>query len=72
LFEAQRQRLAAGLCDDNHLDQATFANTLFEWSHPKMAAFYRSKGLAYPKLDEDGNIIESEEHTRARLAPGST
>ncbi len=70
LFEAQRQRLAAGLYDDKHLDQTTFANTLFEWSHPKMAAFYRSKALPYPKLDEEGNIIESEEHTRARLATG--
>jgi tRNA (guanosine-2'-O-)-methyltransferase len=69
LFEAQRQRLAAGLYQNNHLDQTTYNNTLFEWSHPKMAAFYSSKGLAYPGLDDDGNIIESEEHTRARLAP---
>ena len=70
LFEAQRQRLAAGMYDQAHLEQSTYANTLFEWSHPKMAAFYQSKGLPYPELDEDGNILESEVHTHARLLTG--
>jgi len=67
LFEAQRQRLAAGIYDQQQLNQADFDKTLFEWSHPKLAEFYSRKGLDYPSLDDDGEVIESEAHTRARL-----
>ena len=67
LFEAQRQRIASGLYDQSHLDDEIFRKTLFEWSHPRLAAFYRGKGLPYPEQDENGNIIESEKHVRARL-----
>jgi len=67
LFEAQRQRLAAGLYDHQQLSQTDFDNTLFEWSHPKLAEFYARKGLAYPSLDEEGEVIESDAHIQARL-----
>jgi len=67
LFEAQRQRIAAGLYDRIQLDEEIFRKTLFEWSHPKLALFYQRKGLPYPILDENGNIMESEKHVKARL-----
>ena len=67
LFEAQRQRLAAGIYDQQQLTQSDFANTLFEWSHPKLAEFYKRKGLVYPALNEDGEVIESKVHIQARL-----
>lgn len=56
LFEAQRQRRAAGLYDAPRLDPATYARTLFEWTWPGIAAQCRKRGAAYPALGEDGEI----------------
>lgn len=67
LFEAQQQRLQAKMYDQQQLSDDDYQRILFEWSHPKLAAFYSSKGLAYPELDEEGQVIESSLHTRARL-----
>lgn len=57
LFEAQRQRRAAGLYDAPRLDPETYARILFEWTHPAVAAQCRKRGAAYPALDEDGEIL---------------
>ncbi|MDJ0679379.1 MAG: tRNA (guanosine(18)-2'-O)-methyltransferase TrmH [Xenococcaceae cyanobacterium MO_167.B52] len=57
LFEAQRQRLAAGMYDRVSLDSDIFNKTLFEWAYPDIAAIYRQKGEAYPVLGEDGEIL---------------
>ncbi|HHO57650.1 MAG TPA: tRNA (guanine-N2)-dimethyltransferase, partial [Oceanithermus profundus] len=57
LFEAQRQRLAAGLYDRPRLDPATYRRTLFEWAYPREAAVLRRQGLPYPELDEEGRIV---------------
>ncbi|GAB6095497.1 tRNA (guanosine(18)-2'-O)-methyltransferase TrmH [Desulfatiferula olefinivorans] len=59
LYEAQRQRMAAGLYDTRHMDEATFARLLFEWGYPRLAPFYRKKKRPYPALDERGAIIGS-------------
>jgi len=67
LFEAQRQRLAAGFYDRQQLARADFDKTLFEWAHPKLAEFYTRKVLPYPPLDEEGEVIESSAHSQARL-----
>ena len=56
LFEAQRQRLAAGMYDRVSLDSDTFNKTLFEWAYPDIAAIYRQKGEPYPLLGEEGEI----------------
>ncbi len=71
LFEAQRQRLTAGFYDRQQLAQTDFDKTLFEWAHPSLAEFYTRKGLAYPALDEDGEVLESEAHIHARLKGSS-
>lgn len=57
LFEAQRQRLAAGFYDRPRLDAETYRTTLFEWAFPKLAALCRKRGMAYPPLGEDGEIL---------------
>jgi len=57
LFEAQRQRLAAGFYDRPRLDPETFQTTLFEWAYPKLAALCRKRGMPYPPLGEDGEIL---------------
>ena len=45
LFEAQRQRLAAGLYDRRRLSDTDHDRSLFEWCHPKIARYCRDKGL---------------------------
>lgn len=56
LFEAQRQRMQAGMYDAPQLDRATFERVLFEWAYPELAPRYRERGEPYPALDEEGQI----------------
>ena len=58
LYEAQRQRQAAGMYGKSRLDEATRNRLRFEWLHPILADFCRRRGLAYPALDEDGELLE--------------
>ena len=57
LFEAQRQRLEAGLYDTIRLDLETYNKTVFEWGYPDIADMYRREGKPYPKLGEEGEIL---------------
>lgn len=57
LFEAARQRQAAGLYDECRLSDAEFERRLFEWSYPSIAAQRRAEGRPYPALTDDGEII---------------
>jgi tRNA (guanosine-2'-O-)-methyltransferase len=57
LFEAQRQRLAAGFYDSPRLDPETHARLLFEWVYPKLAALCRRQGVGYPELGAEGEIL---------------
>jgi tRNA (guanosine-2'-O-)-methyltransferase len=57
LFEAQRQRLAAGFYDRPRLDAETYRAMLFEWAFPKLAALCRKRDIPYPPLGEDGEIL---------------
>ena len=56
LYEAMRQRQAAGMYGQNLLDDSLLTTQRFEWLHPKVAEFCRQRELAYPEIDEDGNI----------------
>ncbi len=58
LFEAQRQRAAAGFYERCRLDRGLFDRTLFEWAHPRRAAECRRRGLPYPPLGPAGEIQE--------------
>lgn len=57
LFEARRQREAAGLYEGSRLTDTDFERRLFEWAHPTLAASRRASGRPYPALDEDGQIV---------------
>lgn len=59
LYEAQRQREAAGMYqrENSALDQETINRILFERGHPVLAKVAKRKGLTYPQLDEQGQII---------------
>jgi tRNA (guanosine-2'-O-)-methyltransferase len=54
LFEAQRQRQAAGMYDKRHFSDADFNRLLFEYTYPRLAAVLREQGKPYPELDENG------------------
>lgn len=58
LFEAQRQRLEAGLYEQVRLDTETYHRTIFEWGYPDIAAMYRREGKPYPQLGEEGEILQ--------------
>ena len=59
LYEAMRQREAAGLYGRPRLDPVVRARLRFEWMHPVLARFCREKGVEYPALDVDGEVIGS-------------
>ncbi len=59
LFEAQRQRQLAGMYDNpvSALPEETIRRILFERGHPVLANVAKRKGLPYPPLDNEGQII---------------
>ena len=57
LFEAQRQRLKAGMYNQVRLDPETYKQVIFEWGYPDVAAMYRRQGKPYPELGERGEIL---------------
>jgi tRNA (guanosine-2'-O-)-methyltransferase len=57
LYEAQRQRLAAGLYDGSRLDPDLYRRTLFEWSYPRLARLCRRRGARYPDIADNGEIL---------------
>jgi tRNA (guanosine-2'-O-)-methyltransferase len=57
LFEALRQRQAAGMYESSRLDPAVLEKTLFEWAYPTVAKARSAVDKPYPQLTEDGDII---------------
>ena len=60
LFEAQNQRLNAGLYQRTMLDETVKHKMLFEGCHPIIAQKCKEKSLPYPALDDNGEIIADE------------
>ncbi len=58
LSEAQMQRQKAGMYDTCRIDDETYQRLFFEWGHPAVRQFCEQRGLAYPDLDETGEIEE--------------
>ena len=58
LFEARRQRMAAGMYAQSRLDSDRYRQTLFEWAYPRLAAYCRRRRVPYPELDADGDLLE--------------
>lgn len=59
LFEAFRQRSAAGMYDAPRLKPEQYQKTLFEWSYPRLARRCRERGEPYPELGEEGQVLPS-------------
>jgi tRNA (guanosine-2'-O-)-methyltransferase len=60
LFEALRQRQAAGLVPEagEGVEPERYQRELFEWAYPQVAAWCRREGRPYPAFDEEGAIAE--------------
>lgn len=60
LFEALRQRQAAGLLPSagEGLSRERYGRQLFEWAYPEVAAWCREEGRPYPALTDSGEISE--------------
>ncbi len=65
LYEARRQREAAGLYTSCRLDERTFRDTLFEWAYPDLARRCSEKNLAYPPLDDAGGLLANPLNNRS-------
>ncbi len=57
LFEAKRQREAAGMYDRCSLGEEELGRRLFEWAYPSVARARREAGRPYPSLTPDGDIV---------------
>lgn len=61
LYEAQRQRQAAGLYNNPRISHERRQRMLFEGGHPIFAKACQRKGLPYPTIDEAGQIVASKQ-----------
>jgi tRNA (guanosine-2'-O-)-methyltransferase len=59
LYEAQRQRAAAGLYEESQLDEPTLQARAFEIGYPRLAEYCRRKKTPYPRLGPEGEILDS-------------
>lgn len=58
LFEAARQREAAGMYEVSRLGPERRRALLFEWAHPDVATLCRARGMDYPRLNDEGEIVD--------------
>ena len=60
LFEALRQRQAAGLIPTagEGLGPELYKTTLLEWAYPQVARWCRDIGRPYPELNDEGELLE--------------
>ena len=69
LYEAQRQRWEKGCYErGTTIDPETYRTTLFEWMQPKLTRYCKQKGIPYPNIDEDGDVVDHELTQAAREA----
>ncbi len=57
LLEAQRQRLAAGMYGRPRLSAQAMEEQAFAWLYPRQAERLKQQGRAFPRLDDEGNVI---------------
>lgn len=57
LFEARRQREARGGFGVTQLSINQRSRLRFEWAQPVIARYCRRHSLAYPELDENGDVV---------------
>ena len=58
LFEAQRQRLEAGLYNEPKLSGEAMNAQAFRWLYARQAALLEAQGEPFPQLDEEGTPVQ--------------
>ena len=58
LFEAQRQRLQAGLYNAPRLSSEAMNAQAFRWLYPRQAELLEARGEPFAQLDEDGTPLQ--------------
>ena len=66
LTEVQRQRQRAGLYQQSRLSEAKHQELSFRWGYPRLARFCEQRNIAYPQVDDNGDVIASA-HWRAAV-----
>ncbi|EGU33678.1 tRNA (guanosine(18)-2'-O)-methyltransferase TrmH [Vibrio scophthalmi] len=63
MYEAQRQREAAGMYDreTSPLSEEVINRILFERGHPVLAKVAKRKKMPYPPLDDEGQIVADDD-----------
>ncbi len=69
LQEAARQRQDAGLYDRRRLSDTLYAKRFFEWAHPVVSEYCRGKGVPYPPVDDEGEIVDAANWYRSVRMP---
>jgi tRNA (guanosine-2'-O-)-methyltransferase len=59
LAEACEQRRAKGFYDQPRIDPARYHELLFRWGHERIARLCDAEGIAYPELDDEGQVKDS-------------
>ncbi|MCW8109905.1 tRNA (guanosine(18)-2'-O)-methyltransferase TrmH [Alteromonas ponticola] len=60
LYEAQRQRDIVGMYDQQQLSEQACQEFLFEGGYPRLSRMCKQKGIAYPPIDDSGQIAADE------------
>lgn len=63
LFEAQRQRMLAGMYEEPLIGKDELEQLLFEYAYPRLSEQFRKKGIDYPKLEPSGLMLLPERET---------
>ncbi|MCW9005025.1 MAG: tRNA (guanosine(18)-2'-O)-methyltransferase TrmH, partial [Gammaproteobacteria bacterium] len=58
LYEAYRQRDAAGMYDERRINDELYQRLLFEWCHPIVTRYCKQKKIPYPEINQQAEIIE--------------
>lgn len=65
MYEAQRQRAAAGMYNNTNLDERECQDVLFEGGFPHLFKECKRRGLSFPHIDEKGFIQADESWWKA-------
>lgn len=57
LQEARRQRESEGMYQVSRLPPDVYGSTLFRWCQPDLAEYCDERGLSYPDLDDEGDVL---------------
>jgi tRNA (guanosine-2'-O-)-methyltransferase len=61
LTEVQHQRQQAGLYQGPRISSEQYQELIFRWGYPRLAKFCHQRHIPYPKLSDEGNIIDTVE-----------